>query len=103
MEEEKPNISISEYLKGDTHNFIDDSKPWKTSVEKHESRDITTRVSMHGGDLVDHAMNNSLYLIDVYSFYGSVPLSKHTSCNLQKTLGKLPNLRIFLQSLHVIE
>ena len=95
--------SAKQYLKRDTNNFIDDNTPWKTSLETHESRDFTTRVSMHGGDLVDRAMNNSLYLIDVYSFYGSVPLSKQTSCNLQKTLGKLPNLRIFLQSLHMIE
>ena len=50
MEEEKPNIPISE-VQSNTYkdNCVDDNTPGKTSLETQESRDITIRVLMKGG------------------------------------------------------
>ena len=69
IEEEKPNISRAEAqnnIEKEVDKVEDKQKTWTpTTTETHESRDVTLRVPMHGGNREGYAMNISFNLVNV--------------------------------------
>merc|ERR1711971_64363 len=70
MEEEKSNISLNEVQKGiykAVDKVVNKDQNWKDAdpSETHESRDVTIKIPMHGGDREGRAMNISFDLVNV--------------------------------------
>ena len=69
IEEEKPNISRAKAqnnIEKEVDKVEDKQKTWTpTTSETHESRDVTIRVPMHGGNREGYAMNISFNLVNV--------------------------------------
>ena len=68
MEEKKPSISLADVQDNickEVDKVVDKQHTWTSTSENHESRDVTIRVPMHGGNREGYAMNISFNLVNV--------------------------------------